>query len=135
MDERQRIVFDGALSHVSGSGRGLFNHRFGMATLCATHHENVLTPSESFPFTTVPQTDPVTGRSGDILARARQRGHVPKIIFTQTSTEYWTRGASLLHTDVAGTQDVENTAPEISSLASPLPWRLTRKGKRFSFSA
>ncbi len=106
-DERQRIVFDGALSHVSGSGRGLFNHRFGMATLCATHHENVLTPSESFPFTTVPQTDPVTGQSGDILARARQRGQVPKIIFTQTSTEYWTRGASLLHTDVAGTKDVD----------------------------
>ena len=106
-DERQRIVFDGALSHVSGSGRGLFNHRFGMATLCATHHENLLTPSELFPFTTVPQTDPVTGRSGDILARARQRGHVPKIIFTQTSTEYWTRGASLLHTDVAGTKDVD----------------------------
>jgi hypothetical protein len=106
-DERQRIVFDGAISHVSGAGRGLFNQRFGMATLCATHHENVLTPSESFPFTTVPQTDPVTGRSGDILARARASGHVPKMFFTQTSTEYWTRGASLLHTNVAGTKDVE----------------------------
>jgi len=106
-DERQRIVFDGAISHVSGAGRGLFNQRFGMATLCATHHENVLTPSESFPFTTVPQTDPVTVRSGDILARARASGHVPKMFFTQTSTEYWTRGASLLHTDVAGTKDVK----------------------------
>lgn len=106
-DLRQRIVFDGALSHVSGAGRGLFNHRFGMSTLCAGHHENLLTPSESFPFTTVPQTDPVTGRTGDILARARTQGHVPKIMFTQTSTEYWTRGASLLHTDAAGTKDVE----------------------------
>jgi hypothetical protein len=103
-DEGHRIVFDGAISHVSGAGRGLFNHRFGMATLCATQHENRLTPSESFPFTTAPQTDPLTGRSGEILARAR--GHVPKIFFTQTSTEYWTRGASLLHTDVEGKQDV-----------------------------
>ncbi|MFA6563419.1 MAG: alpha/beta hydrolase domain-containing protein [Verrucomicrobiia bacterium] len=105
-DERQRAVFDGAISHVSGAGRGLFNSRFGMATLCATQHENVLTPSESFPFNTVPQTDPVTRRTGDILASARARGQVPKVFYTQTSTEYWTRGASLLHTDVDGKRDV-----------------------------
>jgi hypothetical protein len=106
-DPRRRIVFEGAISHVSGAGRGLFNHRFGMATLCATHHENRLVPSESFPFTTVPQSDPLTGRSGEILSGARAAGHVPKIFFTQTSTEYWTRGASLLHTDVEGKRDVE----------------------------
>lgn len=105
-DEHGRMVFDGAISHVSGAGRGLFNHRFGMATLCATQHENLLVPSESFPFTTVPQADPLTGQSGEILARARASGHVPKIFFTQTSTEYWTRAASLLHTDVEGKRDV-----------------------------
>ncbi|MBM3891939.1 MAG: hypothetical protein FJ388_22725, partial [Verrucomicrobia bacterium] len=96
-DEQDRMVFDGAIAHVPGSGRGLFNHRFGMATLAATHHEQNLVPSESFPFTTVVETDPVTGREGDTLARARRRGHVPKLFVTQTSTEYWTRGASLLH--------------------------------------
>jgi hypothetical protein len=105
-DENKRIVFDGAMSHVCGAGRGLFNHRFGMATLCATQHEQRLTPTESFPFTTVPQTDPLTGRRGEILAKARLRGHVPKIMITQTSTEYWTRGASLLHTDLEGKKDV-----------------------------
>lgn len=104
-DERQRIVFDGAISHVCGAGR-LFSQRFGMTTLCAAHHENRLTPSESFPFATVPQTDPVTNRSGEILEKARARGHVPKLFITQTSTEYWTRGASLLHTNVEGTEDV-----------------------------
>jgi hypothetical protein len=104
-DPRRRIVFDGALSHVCGAGR-LFTGRFGMTTLCATHHENRLTPSESFPFTTVPQTDPVSGRCGDLLKKAREAGHVPKLFITQTSTEYWTRGASLLHTDVEGKKDV-----------------------------
>ncbi|MBM3861963.1 MAG: hypothetical protein FJ395_20255 [Verrucomicrobia bacterium] len=104
-DERGRMVFDGGISHVSGSGRGLFNQRFGMATLCATQHENVLVPSESFPFNTVSQTDPVTRRTGDLLASARARGKMPKIFFTQSSTEYWTRGASLLHTDVDGKRD------------------------------
>jgi len=82
------------------------NQRFGMATLCATQHENVLVPSESFPFNTVPQTDPVTRRTGDLLASPRASGQAPKIFFTQTSTEYWTRGASLLHTDVDGKRDV-----------------------------
>jgi hypothetical protein len=105
-DEKERIVADGAISHVSGAGRGLFNQRFGVATLCATHHENLLTPTDSFPFATVPETDPVTGRSGELFARARAKGQVPKIFFTQTSTEYWTRGASLLHTDVEGKRDV-----------------------------
>ncbi|MBI5817637.1 MAG: hypothetical protein HZA88_01525 [Verrucomicrobia bacterium] len=105
-DERRRVVFDGAFSHVGGAGRGLFNCRFGMATLCAGQHENVLVPSESFPFNTLPQTDPVTRRTGDILASVRTRGQVPKIFYTQSSTEYWTRGASLLHTDVNGRQDV-----------------------------
>ncbi len=104
-DPRQRIVFDGAISHVCGAGR-IFSGRFGMTTLCATHHENRLTPSESFPFTTVPQTDPVTGRSGSLLEKARAAGHVPKLFITQTSTEYWTRGASLVHTDVEGKKDV-----------------------------
>jgi hypothetical protein len=101
------MVFDGAIAHVPGSGRGLFNHRFGMATLAATHHEQNLVPSESFPFTTVVETDPVTGREGDTLARARRRGHVPKLFVTQTSTEYWTRSASLLHTDAEGRRDVD----------------------------
>lgn len=105
-DERGRAVFDGAISHVSGAGRGLFNQRFGMATLCATQHENVLVPSESFPFNTVPQSDPLTRRTGDLLASARARGQIPKIFFVQTSTEYWTRAASLLHTDVDGKRDV-----------------------------
>ncbi|MCX6898665.1 MAG: alpha/beta hydrolase domain-containing protein [Verrucomicrobia bacterium] len=105
-DEQRRAVFDGALSHVSGAGRGLFNCRFGMATLCATQHENILVPSESFPFNIVPQTDPVTRRTGDILAAPRTRGQMPKVFYTQTSTEYWTRGASLLHTDVDGKRDV-----------------------------
>ena len=32
---------------------------------------------------------------------------MPKIFFTNTSTEYWTRSASLLHTDTEGRVDVE----------------------------
>ncbi|MFH1923720.1 MAG: alpha/beta hydrolase domain-containing protein [Planctomycetota bacterium] len=106
-DETGRVVFDGCLAHVAGAGKGLFNHRFGMATVYGIHHQGNLYPSEFFPFTPMPQKDPVTGHEGDTLARARAQGHVPKMIFTQTSTEYWARAASLLHTDVEGKRDLE----------------------------
>ncbi|MGI9503137.1 MAG: alpha/beta hydrolase domain-containing protein, partial [Geminicoccaceae bacterium] len=55
--------------------------------------------------------DPVTGKRGSILDAARKAGALPKIFFTTTSTEYWTRAASLLHTDVDGKEDVV-LAPE-----------------------
>lgn len=109
-DEQGRVVFDGALIHVAGAGKGMFNHRFRMSTEFGTQHEGHLSGSEFFPFAPLPQTDPVPGESGDTLARAHHSGHMPRIIFTQTSTEYWSRAASLLHTDVAGTQDL--TLPE-----------------------
>jgi hypothetical protein len=105
-DEQGRIVFEGAIAHVAGSGRGLFNQRFGLATLYSSQHRDRLCGSEAFPFTTTTQRDPVTGEEGDILARARRAGHVPKLFFVQSSTEYWSRGASLLHTDVDGRVDL-----------------------------
>ncbi|MBC8873736.1 MAG: hypothetical protein H8E44_30220 [Planctomycetes bacterium] len=106
-DESGRMVFDGAIIHVAGSGKGLFNHRFGLATVYGTYHNYNLFPTEFFPFAPVPQTEPLTGQRGDTMARLRTRGPVPKILFVQTSTEYWSRAASLLHTDAEGKKDVE----------------------------
>jgi hypothetical protein len=104
-DASGRIVFDGALIHVAGSGKGMFNHRFRMSTEYGTQHEGHYSGSEFFPLAPLWQNDPETGQPGDSLARARKSGYMPKIIFTQTSTEYWSRGASLLHTDVEGETD------------------------------
>ena len=105
-DSQGRAVFDGAMPHVGGAGKGSFNHRFAQTTRYSSQFEENLYPTDVFPFTSVPQTDPQTGEQGDMLRRARQRGPVPKIFFTQTSAEYWSRSASLLHTDVAGTVDL-----------------------------
>lgn len=111
-DEAKRPVFDGALLHVAGAGKGTFNHRFRMTTEYGTYHEGNWSGSEFFPFSPTPQTDPETGKQGDTLARVRAAGPVPKLIFTQSSTEYWSRGASLLHTDVAGKRDL-TLPPEV----------------------
>ena len=105
-DVADRCVFDGALIHVPGGGKLTFNYRFGMATAYGVCHRGNLYGSEYFPFTPGVQADPVTGKTGDSLARLRAKGEIPKIMFVQTSTEYWSRAASLLHTDVEGKKDL-----------------------------
>jgi hypothetical protein len=107
LDPAGRRVFDGALIHIAGAGKGLFTQRFGMATVYGNYREGNLSPTDSFPFTPGSQTDPVTGETGDTLALLRGKGGVPKMFFVQTSTEYWSRAASLLHTDVEGKKDLE----------------------------
>jgi hypothetical protein len=105
VDEAGRMVFEAALPHVSGAGKGSFNHRFAQTTRHPSPLEDQQYPADFFPFTTTPETDPVTGRTGDVLGVAKAMGKVPLILYTGTSTEYWTRAASTLHTDVAGTAD------------------------------
>ena len=107
LDEKNQTVFDGAISHVPGSGKGLFNYRFGMATVYGTYRRGNLSPSDFFPFAPMQQTDTVTDQKGDSLARLRERNAMPKLFFVQTATEYWSRAASLLHTDVEGKKDTE----------------------------
>ena len=62
--------------------------------------------SDLFPFTDTAQTDPETGRTDGLLERLAARQKLPKIFFTNSSTEYWRGDASLSHTDVQGTRDV-----------------------------
>jgi hypothetical protein len=107
LDTAGRRVFDGALVHVAGAGKGLFNHRFGMATVYGTYREGNLSPTDFFPFAPGERTDHLDGRKGDSFARLREGGGVPKTFFVQSSTEYWTRAASLLHTDTEGKEDLE----------------------------
>jgi hypothetical protein len=111
MDEAGRTTFDGALIHVAGAGKGSFNHRFAQTTRHPSHLEDQQYPADFFPFTTTPARDPVTGATGDVLERARAAGALPRLFYTTTSTEYWTRAASLLHTDVAGSADVPLDPP------------------------
>ena len=106
-DEERRMVFDGVIANCPGAGKGLFNSRFAQPTRHGSHLEDNRFPIDTFPFTTVEQVDPVTGERGDALSRARISGFLPKMIFINSSTDYWTRAASLLHTNVAGTKDAE----------------------------
>ena len=106
-DENKRMVFDGIMANCPGAGKGQFNSRFAQFTRHGSHHEDNLYPVDFFPLATLEQTDPVTGQKADAFAEARKSGLMPKMMFINSSTDYWTRAASLLHTDVEGKKDIE----------------------------
>lgn len=105
VDESGKMVFDGANIHVAGGGKGGFNFRFAQTTHHPSHLEGNYMPADFFPFNYTPQTDPITGRTGDVLAVAKKLGKIPYIMVTNNALEYWTRSASLIHTDVQGKKD------------------------------
>ncbi len=102
-DEQGRRVFDGIYSHIAGIGRIFFNTPFAQPARTGTQHEDHDFPENWFPFSTATVTDPLTGQSGSLM---RGDDSDPKLIETNTSTEYWQKGASLLHTDPLGTRDL-----------------------------
>src|SRR5262249_46410609 len=62
-------------------------------------------PTDLYPFTDLPEPDPDGGPAAGLLDRARADGVAPKVFFTNTSYEYWGRGASLVHTSPDGARD------------------------------
>lgn len=103
-DESKRKVFDGLFAHISGIGKVFANAEFGQPNRTNTQHEDHHFPENHFPFAHASLTDPVTGKTAGLL---RGDGSDPLVIETNTSTEYWQKGASLLHTDPLGRRDIE----------------------------
>jgi len=102
-DEQGRRVFDGIHSHIAGIGRVFFNAPFAQPARTGTQHEDHDYPENAFPFSTATLEDPLTQHTGSLF---RGDGSDPKLIETNTSTEYWQKGASLLTTDPLGLKDV-----------------------------
>jgi len=105
-DEAGRLVFDGVLCDIAGAPRGSFNHRFAQPSRFDRGHEGNGYPTEQYPFHDLPVPDPLSGRSAGQLDRLLARGRAPKLFYTNSSNEYWAKGASLIHTDPLGTRDV-----------------------------
>ena len=90
-DEDGRRVFDGVLPHISGAGKVFANQPFAMPGRTATQHEDRFYPEAWPPFGYGPGPSLLHGDGSD-----------PLVIESNTSTEYWQKGASLVHTDGAG---------------------------------
>lgn len=102
VDEADRMVFEGARIHVAGGGKGGFNHRFAQTTHHPSDLEGNLMPADHPPFNFLPEGSPP---DNDVLVEAKRLNAIPKIIMMNNTLEYWTRSASLVHTDATGTWD------------------------------
>jgi hypothetical protein len=102
VDEADRMVFEGARIHVAGGGKGGFNHRFAQTTHHPSDLEGNFMPADHPPFNFLPEGLP---EGNDVLVEAKRLDAIPKIIMTNNTLEYWTRSASLVHTDATGTED------------------------------
>jgi len=102
-DERDRRVFDVVWPHIAGAGQGSFNERFAMPGYSSF-------PATRFPYTDLEQRN-AQGSRGGILT-AYKPDQLPKVIYTNTSVEYWGQGraAALTHTTIDGKNDA--TVPE-----------------------
>lgn len=76
-------VFDGVLADIASARRGEFNRRYAQPGLLAP-----MMPEYGPPYD-----------SALLLARQRDRGGVPKVIFVNSAAEYWRGDGALVHQD------------------------------------
>jgi alpha/beta hydrolase family protein len=102
-DERDRRVFDLVWPHIAGAGQGSFNERFAAPGYSSF-------PATRFPFTDLEQRNAQGARDGILAAYKPEQ--MPKVIYTNTSVEYWGQGraAALTHTSIDGKADA--TVPD-----------------------
>jgi hypothetical protein len=104
--EDGQSAYDGILPHVAGARRGQFNFRFAQPS-----DQAMPTIGHKFPFADESTPDPLTESTGGLLDRLRSQGDCPKVIYTNSSAEYWRGDASFAHIDPATGKDIPG-APE-----------------------
>ncbi len=101
LDEQGRQVYDGLLVHIGGAMKGQFNHRLAQPSVQSAPGFGCL-----FPFADEVSKDALTGQTDGLLRRQRSLGGVPKVFYTNSSSEYWRGDGSLLHIDPASGADL-----------------------------
>ena len=105
VDESGRKVFDGLLPHVAGGRVGAFNHRYAQPS-----NQSYPSFGHQYPFHDEELIDPFTEKSDGLLKKLAAGESRPKVIYTNSSSEYWRGDGSLVHTDPSGSIDVEHTS-------------------------
>jgi Alpha/beta hydrolase domain len=83
VDESGMTVFDGVFSDFASASRGEFNHRYAQPSVAGVSGFGNLSRFAH----------------AGLLARQRELGGVPKIVFTNSASEYWQGDGALLHVD------------------------------------
>ena len=92
-------VFDGVHVHIAGGQRGDFNHRFSQPSSAG-----VPAAGQRFPFAGTTVRDPLSGATDGLYA---DLAHMPRVVVTNTSFEYWRGDAALTHVAPDGSSDLE----------------------------
>lgn len=104
-DESDREALDGMIPSVAGGMRGEFNQRLGQNS---KDRNNMMT--HLFPFASVPQTDIETEETDSLHRRLEESGSQLRVMYTNSSAEYYRGDASFIHTDPDGRRDIESAA-------------------------
>jgi hypothetical protein len=112
-------LFDGVMSHIAGAGKTNMERFSNLVIPASRQYENHDHPSDRFPFSYALSTDHNTGCSDAICKRPETD---PLIIHSQTSTEYWQRRGSLVHTDSHGHDLAQPSNVRIYTWSSTQHW-------------
>lgn len=96
-------VCDGVHIHIPGAHKLYLNYRFAQPNPFSVQHRERYVPDINFPRRYQWERHPIGGEADAILRHPRTD---PKVIHTDTSTEYWQFRSSLVDTDDHGTRDL-----------------------------
>lgn len=102
-DESGNRVFDAVMPYIAGSRKSFVNYRFGQQGRYSRQHEDHDYPGDQFPFAYVEVADPVSGRTDGVLSACDRTDTCPKVMHTDSSTEFWQGRAALVSTAPDGT--------------------------------
>ena len=102
IDHSGKIALDGIIAHVAGGNRGEFNFSTAQPS-----KDIFYTLPDPFPFTDTPQSRDHSSDAISILDKTRSTNSTPKIMFTNTSAEYWRGDAALIHINLDGKNDAD----------------------------
>lgn len=101
-DEQGARVFDGAMPHIAGSRKTFTNMRFAQPGRYSRQHEDHDFPGDQFPFTYAETSDPISNQTGSIMTACEADQTCPKVMHSDTSTEFWQARAALISTGPDG---------------------------------
>ena len=117
VDEQERRVCDGMHIHVAGVHKLYLNYRFAQPNPYSQQHRERYVPDTNFPRQYAVRVNPFTRIPDGIMKRPTTD---PKVIHTDTSTEYWQFRASLTGASEGGTLDFNESSKVRRYLLSSL---------------
>jgi len=104
--ENGKIVFDGMMQWIAAGDGINMNYRFSQPGRTERNRQDQLFAEGVFPFANQRTTDPITGKTAGRYDACTKTNTCPLAMEIYSENEYYSKGASLFHTDPAGKSDL-----------------------------